>query len=357
MRIALISTCAVPTPPPAYGGTERVVAGLARGLVELGHEVVVYATGDSRPAGSLQWLFPRGQWPPNDESERRHAQFALTDLRAQGRVDIVHSHHTSALEFHHLVDVPTAVTLHDCPDEAIAARCRAHPEVAIVAISRRQAELVADLNIARVIHHGIDVDRYALGRGDGGYVAFLGRFTPEKSPHLAVDAAAAAGIDIHLGGCPQPYSRAYFEREMAPRLARYARRIHWPGELEEQPKIEMLRRARALLFPIGWEEPFGLVLIEAMLVGTPVIAFPRGSVPELVDEGVTGFMVRNVDEMAARVRTLEGFDRERCRARARERWSYRRMAREHADLYQELVASRRRRRSVSRLSLPSAPPR
>jgi len=357
MRIALISTCALPTPPSGYGGTERVVAVLARGLIHLGHEVIVYATGDSRPPGALGWLYPRAIWPPTDAAERRHAHYALCDLRTRGGVDVVHFNHSSALDFQRLADAPCVVTLHDSRDEAVVARCRAQRGVAVITISRRQAELVPELSVARVIHHGLDVDQYPIGRGEGGYVAFVGRLTPEKAPHVAIDAAMTAGVPIHLGGGPQERSRAYFEREVVPRLGRYGSQITWHGELAEQPKLELLRGAKALLFPIDWEEPFGLVIIEAMLTGTPVIAFPRGSVPELIDDGVTGFIVRNAGEMASAIRALDGFDRTRCRARAQRRWSHLRMARDHVELYRELIAARGARAEVARSSVASVPPR
>jgi glycosyltransferase involved in cell wall biosynthesis len=354
MRIALVSTSAISTPPAAYGGTERVVAELSLGLRELGHDVTVYATGDSSPAGTLRWIHPRAVWPRTDESERRHARFAVTDLRARGGVDVVHFNHASALEFCREVDAPCVLTLHDARDEGVTALLREHPEVAVVAISRRQAELLPELEIARVIHHGVDIDRYPFGAGDGGYVAFVGRFTADKAPHLAIDAAVAAGVPIRLAGQPQEETRPYFNNEVVPRLAQHRGRIDWPGELTELPKIELLRGARALLFPIEWEEPFGLVMIEAMLVGTPVIAFARGSVREVVDPGVTGILVRNSDEMASAIRAVDGIDRARCRARARERFSYVRMARDYVDLYERLA---RRRTSFARPSLASAPPR
>lgn len=356
MRVALISTCSLPTPPSTYGGTERVVAELARGLIELGHEVTVYATGDSRPPGSLRWLYPHAAWPPSDAAERRHALFAFSDLRRSGGVDVVHVHDTTALESHQLIDAPCVLTLHHAREEAMVSTCRAHPEVALVAISRRQAELIPELNVTRVIHHGFDVERYRLGRGDGGYVAFLGRFTPEKAPHLAIEAAIRAGVPIQLGGGPQERARAYFEQQVIPLLARNRGSTRWPGELDELHKIELLRDAKALLFPIDWEEPFGLVLIEAMLIGTPVIAFPHGSVREVVDESITGFVVNSVDEMAARIRSLDGFDRARCRAHAQKRWSHRRMAREHVALYEQLITTRRVPVLGGRPSIVSAPP-
>jgi glycosyltransferase involved in cell wall biosynthesis len=215
---------------------------------------------------------------------------------------------------------------------------RSYPEVAFIAISERQAALAPELPWARTIHHGLDPELYAAGSGDGGYVAFLGRFAAEKAPHLAIDAARAAGVRLLLGGNAHaiPEAQAYFERELRPRLAD-ATNLEACGELSHGPKVRLLSGARALLFPIEWEEPFGLVMIESMLVGTPVIAFARGSAPEVIEDGVTGYLVHDAAEMAERIRQLDRIDRTRCRARAQERWSVTRMAKDYADVYAQLA--------------------
>ena len=355
VRIALLSTCALATPPKRYGGTELVVAELARGLVELGHRVTVYATGDSAAAGELRHCFATPVWPPDELAELRHARFAWQDMASDpDRYDVVHMHQAAALPGSVATRCPLALTLHHCRVDQLVRHYCSHPDVAYVAISRRQAELSPEISFARVIHHGLDPSQYEAGTGDGDYVAFLGRFAPEKAPHMAIDAARDAGIRIVIGGAPHevPESIAYFEREMKPRLAD-PRNLEWLGELSHGPKVRLLASARALLFPLEWEEPFGLVMIEAMLVGTPVIAFARGSAPEVVEDGVTGYLVRNTREMSERIRQLDRIDRGRCRARARERWSTVRMTREYVDLYETLVHEHRfagRRARVVRLA-------
>jgi len=339
MRIALISTCAVSVPPRAYGGTELIIAELAKRLTQLGHDVTTFATGDSAPAGRLEWLFDRPTWPPTDRAEFRHAAAAWRHIaRAPNAFDVVHAHQSQSLAFASLVhSVPTVYTLHHHRDESLIAMYRDFPDVAYVAVSRRQADLVPEVAIEDVILHGIDSDLFELGAGDQGFVAFLGRFAAEKGPHAAIDAARRARVPLRMGGGVHPPDREYFEREVRPRLADSRGGVQWLGELSFIPKVALLRGARALLFPIDWEEPFGLVMIESMLVGTPVIGFPRGSVPEVVEEGVTGFIVRDEVEMAARIQRLDGFDRRRCRERARERWSSLRMAQEHETLYERLL--------------------
>jgi glycosyltransferase involved in cell wall biosynthesis len=211
------------------------------------------------------------------------------------------------------------------------------PDVAYVAVSRRQAALFAEVGLRRVIHNGLDPDHYAGGAGAGGYCAFVGRLAPENGPHLAIDAAQIAGMPIRLAGRPHSMDREFFELHVKKRLVTADPAVQWLGDVSHEPKVDLLRRARATLFPLDWEEPFGLAMIESMLVGTPVIAFERGSVAEIVEEDVTGYVVRSVEEMAVRIKSIDAFDRGRCRARALERWTSLRMAREYEDLYEELV--------------------
>jgi glycosyltransferase involved in cell wall biosynthesis len=353
MRIALISTCALATPPKRYGGTELMVSELAKGLLGLGHEVTLFATEDSNTPAQLRAFGPPA-WPPNELAELRHAGFAWREIAtASPKFDIVHAHHGAALPYHLMVGLPCVFTVHHERVPELITHYRAFPRVAYVAISRRQAELSPELTFARAIHHGLDPNAYSASARDAGYVAFLGRFAPEKAPHVAIDAARMAGVPIQLGGAPHEIAAAqhYFEREMKARLADPDNRATWCGELDHAAKVRLLVGARALLVPLAWEEPFGLVMIEAMLLGIPVIAFRRGSAPEVVEEGVTGFLVRDTQEMAERIRALDRFDRARCRARARERFCSRRMAQEYSQLYLELVKAHRRRASARRYAM------
>ena len=335
LEIALVSTCALATPPHAYGGTELVVAELAKALVALGHRPTVFATGDSACAGIVRSKFPEPAWPPDDLAELRHAAFAWREI-ARGSFDVVHVNHAAAVPFTDLIAKPTVATVHHERVDSLARHYASYPKVAYVAISQRQRDLSPDVRMPCVIHHGVDLTRYPPGDGKGGYCAYLGRFAAIKGPHVAIDAARAAGTSIRLGGEAHPVERRYFEQEIAPRLRHDC--VEWVGEVGGGRKVELLGGASCLLFPIAWEEPFGLVMIEAMLVGTPVIAFARGSVPEVVEEGVTGHVVRDVDEMIERLRSIGRFDRERCRRRALERWSATRMAREYVELYRRVLA-------------------
>ncbi|HZS38822.1 MAG TPA: glycosyltransferase family 4 protein [Polyangia bacterium] len=337
MRIALISTPFVRVPPPSYGGTELIVAELAAGLTAAGHRVTLFATGDSRAAGDVRACYATAQWPPDPYPELDHVGFAVEQILADAEgFDVVHAHVPSALPFAPLLDVPMAYTVHHERDPRLASLYR-RSRAQLIAISARQRDLAPELGDALVIHHGLSPDRYPLGDGAGGYVAYLGRFAREKGVHFAVDAARAARVPIRLAGRPHCHDERYFADELASRLALPG--VRAVGEVGGAPKTRFLGGARALLFPICWEEPFGLVMIEAMLCGTPVLAFDRGSVREVIDEGVTGFVCRDVDGLAARLRQFAagGFDRRRCAARARERWSASRMVAEHLALYRQLA--------------------
>lgn len=337
MRIAMISTPFVDVPPRRYGGTELVVGALVEELVARGHEMVLYATGTSRTSARLRWHYERPRWPPDPAVELTHAAWAVEDLLRSEPVDLVHAHTASVLGFARLLDAPIVYTIHHVRDEGLSDlyRFARGPGVTMVAISERQRELMADALEARVVHHGLTADRYPLGDGGGGYAAFLGRFTPEKGVHVAIDVACRAGLPIRLAG--RPHLADYYEQEIRPRLGQKG--VSWHGEAGHDDKVRLLGGALATLFPIDWEEPFGLVMIESMLCGTPILAFGRGSTPELVDNGVTGWLVADRDEMAWRLRALveQPFDRARCRARAAERFGARRMADEYLAIYEDVV--------------------
>jgi glycosyltransferase involved in cell wall biosynthesis len=266
-------------------------------------------------------------WPPNDFAEARHAAHAWQRIRG-GEFDVVHVHHAMSLALAE-DGMPTVMTLHNARDDRMALYCDRSSDVCFVAISQKHGSAFPELR-PMWIHHGLDSSLYPRGEGAGGYAAFLGRLAPEKGPEIAIEAAKRAGVPLRIGGGPAMMAEEHFHEHVSPKLGPD---IWWLGEVGHDEKLELLRDARALLFPIRWEEPFGLVMIESMLVGTPVIAFPRGSVPEVVEEGVTGFIVNGPEEMAARLRGIGSFDRSRCRARARARWSSIRMTNDYLSVY------------------------
>jgi glycosyltransferase involved in cell wall biosynthesis len=341
----MISPPFVPVPPVKYGGTELIVASLVDGLTRRGHRVTLYTTGDSTLEGvERRALYGTGVWPPDPFAELNHVAFAVRDVVARGEVDLVHAHTPSALAFAWMLEPPVVYTIHQERSARLSElyRLSKSGSLTMVAISRRQRELVDDACPARVVHHGLVVDRYPQGQGDGAYVAFLGRLAREKGPASAIDAARRAGVPIRIAGRPHlPRDDVYFATELRPRLAKPG--VTWIGDADHATKITHLGGAIATLCPLDWEEPFGLVMAESMLCGTPVIAFGRGAAPELVDDGVTGWLVADVAEMSSRILALASgrlpFDRAQCRARAAQRFHVDRMIDRYEALYREAVGT------------------
>jgi len=330
----------VAVPPLRYGGTELVLAALVDGLAALGHAVTLYASGDSTAGGTLRARYPAARWPPNATRELIQAATSAWDILERREVDLVHAHCPAALAFAPMLHVPMVYTVHHQRDDAICELIDSikHTRLATVAISYRQRALLG-CGAATVIHHGLPVDRYPLGAGEGGYAVFLGRFSPEKGVAEALDAAARASVPLRLAGRPHAEDASYFRDHLAVRLERGG--VRWFGEVGPEAKARLLGGGVATLFPATWEEPFGLVMIESMLCGTPVIAFPRGSVAEVVEEGVTGFLVDSVEAMGERVRALAAgapFDRARCRAVAASRFGAEHMVAAYAALYAATAA-------------------
>jgi glycosyltransferase involved in cell wall biosynthesis len=335
MKIALVSTPFLAVPPKEYGGTELVIYELAEGLHERGHEVTVFATGDSAVSCQARWLYPNAQWPPNQFADINHATWALSQIAA-GTFDIVHTHTASALALtRFLPEIPMVYTLRHERVDVLSSFYEHFPDVRFVAISQDQRSREVSLPDCTVIHHGLDADRYEYAARSHSYVCFIGRLARVKGPHIAIDSALKAGREIHVAGEVHPVDSDFAVQELD-------RRFEQPGVVRLGPvgmaaKIELLRDAAALLAPVVWNEPFGLVLIEAMLSGCPVVGFPRGSLPELVEQGVTGFLVSSEEEMTQLIRPggeLDSFDRMRCRQRATERFGRDAMVEAHERLYE-----------------------
>jgi glycosyltransferase involved in cell wall biosynthesis len=335
MRIAQVAPLYESCPPQLYGGTERVVSYLTEELVRQGHEVTLFASGDSRTEAVLR--------APCERALRLDAQckdslpyhfIALHRLaRSVDAFDIIHFH-TDYLHFpsfaHHWGK--TLTTLHgrlDLPD--LPPLMREFAMMPLVSISNAQRTPMPWANWCGTVYHGLPTSLYAPGWGDGGYLAFIGRICPEKRPDLAIEIARRAGLPLTIAAKVDKVDRAYYKTNIKPLLK--DPRIEYIGEIGDHDKGAFLGDATALLFPIDWPEPFGLAMIEAMASGTPVIAFGRGSVPEIVEHAVTGFIVDNVDEAVAAVPLVKALDRAAIRRRFEERFSVERMARDYIALY------------------------
>ena len=339
VRIALISTPFLAVPPRLYGGTELVVHELAEGLVRLGHDVELFATGDSRTSATLRSLYDETQWPPDPLADLNHVSWALKEISLHGPFDVIHAHSAAALACARLMQgSPMVYTLHHARDENLSAFYRHFPEAHYIAISEDQRCREVPLRHAHVIHHGLDPARYPRASSLGRYVCFVGRYSRVKGPHTAIDVARDAGVTIRMAGEVHSPDEEWARVELRPRLAQP--HVAELGPIGIAVKAPLLARARALLAPIEWNEPFGLALVEAMLSGCPVVAFPMGSVPELVEEGVTGFIATSPAHMTELIRpggAVDRFDRARCRIRAIERFSAERMVAEHVALYERIA--------------------
>jgi len=341
VRIAQIAPLAESVPPKLYGGTERVVHYLTEELVRQGHDVTLFASGDSRTSARLVAAAPRAlRLDPRVRDPLPHVMLQIEQVRQRARqFDILHFH----LDFLHFplvreLGAPAVTTLHgriDIPD--LRAVYGEFADMSLVSISRDQRRYLPGANWAGTVHHGTPLNAYACKeRPDGDYLAFIGRICPEKRPDRAIAIAKLAGMRLRIAAKVDVADRAYFERCIRPSLA--SEHVEFIGEIGEAGKAEFLGNARALLFPVDWPEPFGLAMIEAMACGTPVIGWRCGSVPEVIDEGVTGFVV---DSERAAARAVEGalsLDRRRVRRRFEERFSAERMARAYLDVYRSVTS-------------------
>jgi glycosyltransferase involved in cell wall biosynthesis len=352
MRIALLATPWYRVPPRGYGGIEQVVALLADGLVARGHHVTlvgVSGTGGRAQRVVSTYAEPQGARIGSALPEVLHAARswrALLDLD----LDLVHDHSTAGPLLAPGRSCPTVVTAHnDVTGEHGDVLRELAPHLSVVAISRHQRRLSPDLPWVGTVHNGVDVRRYAFSADKGDHVLFLGRASAAKAPHLAIDAARAAGRRIILAAkCVEEVERRYFDAHIAPRLGPD---VDWLGEVDSATKRSLLAGAAALVFPITWDEPFGLVMIEAMASGTPVVALRRGSVDEVVEHGVTGWVCDSADELAARLRDLDDLDPGACRRRVKEHFSADAMVERYERVYERVLAARR----PSVVELPDPP--
>ncbi len=341
MRIAQVSPLHESVPPKLYGGTERVVSFLTEELVGLGHDVTLFASGDSQTSGKLIPIGERALRldPQIHDTTAPHMLLMETVRQRASEFDIIHFHMDYwPFSVFTRQRTPFVSTLHgrlDLPE--IHPMFARFPEVALVSVSDHQRSGLPGGNYARTVQHGLPAGLLMpkSGGASPSYLAFLGRIAPEKGPDRAIRIARAAGMTLKIAAKVSEADRPYFEAVIVPMLAGGG--VELVGEISEAKKASFLSGAAALLMPIDWPEPFGLVMIEAMACGTPVIAFDRGSVPEIVEDGVTGFIVENERQAVAAIRRLDGLSRARIRERFGQRFTARRMAEEYVDVYASLI--------------------
>lgn len=337
MRVALIAPPFIPVPPKVYGGTELFIAHLAEGLQKLGIKVVVYCNGASTIKAERRWLYKQPQWPIKGEvyanlKDINHTAWAVAD--AMKDCDIIHLNNLPGLANTRFVKTPVAYTVHHPHEPGLNSFYEYYPYVNYVTISDFQR---ARLKVphARTIHHGIDLTLYKPG-AKRTHLSFLGRIAPIKGTHLAIEVAKKSGVPLKIAGEVQPMFRDYFEREVKPHVD--GKFIDYVGEVGMKEKNELLGNSVAMLFPIQWDEPFGLVMIEAMACGAPVLALPGGSVQEVVRDGVSGVVCRSVDELAEHAFKAESeFNPDVVRAYVAENFSLEKMVASYASCYKQIL--------------------
>jgi glycosyltransferase involved in cell wall biosynthesis len=339
MRIALIAPPWTPVPPALYGGIELVVDRLARGFAAAGHDVLLFTTGDSTCPVPRKWVLERaeGERIGMAVPEIRHVMAAYDEVAG---ADVVHDHTVVGPVYaERFPDLAVVTTVHGpLNDELADIYGRIGNRVPVVAVSHAQCRAAPHVPIARVIHHGIDAADFPFGSGDGGYALFLGRLSPDKGAHRAIEVARKAGVRLLIAGkMREVWEREYFASQVEPHLGPD---VEYLGEVPHEEKLQLLTGARALLFPIRWNEPFGLVMLEAMACGTPVLAFPEGAAPEVVDHGRTGFLCDDEAAMAEALQRVDEIDRRACREAVEGYFSTARMVREHLELFEELLSGR-----------------
>ncbi len=336
MKIAQVAPLMESVPPRLYGGTERIVSYLTEELVRMGHDVTLFASGDSMTAAKLVGCVPGAlRLDAKVRDTIPYYMLMLDRVRQQAAdFDIIHFHidQFQFPLFRHIA-ARTVTTLHgrqDLPD--LKPLYIGFNDMPLVSISNAQRTAIPNANFVATIHHGLPADLHKpIFNPRGGYVAFLGRISPEKRPDRAIQIARALSIPLKIAAKVDKADEAYFREVIAPLLE--GPDVEFIGEINEQQKTEFLGEALACLFPVEWPEPFGLTMIEAMACGTPVLAFRYGSVPEVIDHGITGLIVENLDEAIGALPRVISLDRHKVRRRFEERFSASRMAKDYLNVY------------------------
>lgn len=340
MKIAQVSPLWESVPPKLYGGTERVVSYLTEALVQLGHEVTLFASGDSRTAAHLESPCPHALRLHSGIFNRDAPLIVMLEraFGSAGDFDLIHSH-LDFLGFPLIrrCSAPAITTLHgrlDLPE--LQPVFREFAELPVVSISNAQRLPIPWANWKATVYHGLPGDLYRFQPAPGKYLAFLGRISPEKCPDQAIELAKRVGIPLRIAAKVDPADKEYFHAKIEPLLAHPL--VEFLGELTDAEKQSFLGEAYALVCPYDWPEPFGLVFIEALACGTPVVAYRRGSVPELIEDGVTGFVCETLEEMAEGIQRVSLLDRRQCRLAFDQRFTAERMAKDYLRVYERLVS-------------------
>ncbi|HUO56033.1 MAG TPA: glycosyltransferase family 4 protein [Candidatus Paceibacterota bacterium] len=339
MRIAQIAPLAERVPPKKYGGTERVVYALTEELVKRGHEVTLFASGDSITSARLRGIYPRALREARISDLYGFNHWILLEIgiayEMQGEFDIIHDHIMPlSLPIANLIRTPTVMTMHGALTVEIRKLLQAFRTPHIVTISQAQLLGFADVNHASVVYNGLSMEGYPFQEEPEDYLLYVGRISMEKGVHAAIDVANELDMPLIIAAKVDDHDRQYYRQYIEPRLSS---RVQWIGEVDERERNELMSKARCFLHPVEWREPFGLTLIEAMACGCPIVAFNKGSIPEIVKDGTTGFVVEDVGEMVAAVERIGSISRSVCRAHALTNFSAGKMADEYEKVYKKII--------------------
>jgi len=340
MKIAQIAPIAERVPPKRYGGTERVVHALTEELVRRGHDVTLFASGDSVTSAKLESVYPKGLREAKLKDVYGTNIWTLLNIgRAyarQSEFDIIHDHsgHLS-LPTANIAQTPVLMTVHGPFTLEVRKAFRDLRNPYLATISNAQSHPAPDLHFAGNVYNGLPMKQYPFSDKNDGYLLFVGRICLEKGTHFAVEVAQMLDLPLIIAAKLEPIDRPYFKEYVEPFLSE---QIRWIGEVDEAERNKLMSRALCFLHPVTWAEPFGLTLIEAMACGCPVVAFGKGSIPELVRNKRTGFVVRDIEEMVEAVQNIGSIDRKRCRRYALHHFSAEKMATGYEELYRKIIS-------------------
>jgi len=337
MKIAQLAPPWISIPPKTYGGTELIISWLCDELVRRGHEVWLFATGDSKTKAKLVPVWPSSLWNANLRAP--HAVFSLMYqkfLETKENFDIIHDHcEWYTCPFSKFLKAPIVTTLHHPLTEEAITLYRKFPNINFVAISRHQKKQAPGVNVVKVIYHGLPLEKYPFNEKPKDYLLWLSRIGPDKGTAEAIEIAKLTGENLIIAGPILPQFADYFEFRIKPLID--GKKIRFVGSADFRKKIELFKNAKAFLFPVKRPEPFGLVVIEAMACGTPVIGFKQGSLEELVEDKKTGFLVKNLEEACQAVKKIGEIKRKDCRARVEKNFGLKRMVNRYEKLYKKII--------------------
>lgn len=340
MRIAQIAPLWIPVPPHTYGGTELVISWLCDELVRRGHKVTLFATADSKTKAKLVPIWPKSLWKANLKAP--HAVFSLlyeklTSL--QDQFDIIHDHcEFYTASYSKFLKPPVITTLHHPLTEETINLYKKFPKINFVAVSKNQRKSGPGINIVKTIYHGLPLENYQFNPKPKNYLIWLSKITREKGIAEAIDIAKLSGENLIISGNIPPECGDYFDFRIKPLID--GKKIQFVGASDFEKKIDLFKNAKAFIFPVKRPEPFGLVVIEAMACGTPVIAFKEGSLPELIEDGKTGFLVSSVEEACQSLKKIDKISREYCREYVQKNFNLKRMVNRYEKLYKKILKQR-----------------